>query len=186
VSGKLITLATYDNVPLSEVARLRLEDAGIPVRIENADIVNALWHVGPALGGVRLIVDEEHAAAARALIAEIHETPTLAPQTDDDPAPPKCLACGAEFPANADRCAACGWSFADDAEPETEENVDADDDPVVRAEAVRSSAAPLKPRMSQVRDLGRPLVGIWVAIMIASLAVGFLACVLTMVDDLFR
>jgi hypothetical protein len=101
MSGRLVTIATYDNVPMSEVARLRLEDAGIPVRVENADIVNVLWHIGPALGGVRLVVDEEHAAAARELIAGIRETPTLSPHADDDPAPPTCLACGAELPANS-------------------------------------------------------------------------------------
>lgn len=184
MSGRLMTLATYDNVPMSEVARLRLEDAGIPVRVENADIVNTLWGVGPALGGVRLVVAEEHAAAARELIAGIHETPMLTPPTDDEPAPPKCLACGAEFPANADRCAACGWSFEDGTEPEAA--MDFNDDLVVRAEAARNSAATLKPRLSQVRDLGRPLVSIWVTVMIAGLVVSFLACALTMLDDLFR
>ena len=53
MSGKLVTLVTYDNVPLSDLARLRLEEAGIAVRVENAEIVNALWHYGDALGDDR-------------------------------------------------------------------------------------------------------------------------------------
>jgi hypothetical protein len=185
LSGKLVTLVSYDNVPLSEVARLRLEDAGIPVRVENADIVNAMWHVGPALGGVRLIVDEEHAAAAREVIADIHETSAFAPESDEDPPPPNCLACGAEFPANADRCAACGWSFEDGAEQESEPDADDADDLDVRAESVRNSVEPLKPRLSQVRDIGRPLVGIWVAIMVAGLVFSTLACAIAMLKDMF-
>lgn len=184
MSGKLVTLATYDNVPLSEVARLRLEEAGIPVRVENAGIVNTLWYVGTALGGVRLVVDEEHAAAARELINDIHQTPVLAPETEDDPATPKCLACGAEFPANSDRCAACGWSFEDVTERDVE--ADTDTDLVVRAEAARNHAPPLKPRLSPVRDLVQPLASMWVAFLIAALVFAFLTCVLLMLDDMFR
>jgi hypothetical protein len=185
MSGKLITLTTYDNVPMSEVARLRLEDAGIPVRVENAEIVNTLWHVGTALGGVRLLVEEQHAAAARELIAGMHDTPTLSPPPDDNPAPPKCLACGAEFPADSDRCAACGWSFADGSVPEVDPDTDIDADLAIRAETARSRDAPLTLKLSQVRDIGQPLVGIWVAIMIAFLVMGFLTCALTMLSDMF-
>jgi hypothetical protein len=53
MSTKLVALATYDNVPLAELARLRLEQEGIPVQLENAELVNALWHYGNAFGHVR-------------------------------------------------------------------------------------------------------------------------------------
>ena len=187
MSGKLVTLAIYDNVPLSDLARLRLEDAGISVRVENAEIVNALWHYGSALGGVRLIVDEEHAAAAQALIADIHQSSLLSPDADvEDQGPARCLSCGADFPVDSDRCAACGWSFADDAEPAAAEDADSDNDPAARADKVRRNEPPLKPRFAQVRDVGRPFISLWVAITIAGFVMAILTCVLTMLDDMFR
>lgn len=187
MSGKLVTLATYDNVPLSDLARLRLEEAGIPVRVENADIVNNLWHVGSALGGVRLIVDEEHAAEAHSLIADLHESPLLTPDAEeDDQSAARCLSCGADFPPDAERCEACGWSFADSAEHDTKDDDESSDDAEVRAEAARETAGPVKPRFAHVRDVGRPVITLWVAMTIAAVIMGFLTCVLTMLDDMFR
>jgi hypothetical protein len=62
--GRLVALASYVDVPLAEVARLRLEQEGIPVHLENAETIFALWHVGNAVGYVRLLVLEEHAERA--------------------------------------------------------------------------------------------------------------------------
>jgi hypothetical protein len=186
MTGKLVTVATYNNVPLSEIARLRLENAGIPVRVENADIVNALWHLSSAIGGVRLSVDEEQAPAASALIAEIRESCLLNPDDNLAESPLTCLACGAQFPPDANRCEKCGWSFADGAEPDQTDDAESSDSSLVGAGASLTGESPPKARFAHVRDVGRPFVSLWVAMTIAGVIMGFLTCVLTMLDELFQ
>lgn len=184
MTGKRVTIATYDNVPVSEVARLRLEDAGIPVHVENTALVSTLWHVVSALDGVRLIVDEDHAEAARALIADIRNSPLLAPHVDDAQSQQTCLACGAVLPSDADRCTACGWSYSDGDEAERRDAANGDVAPADTS-AVRPGAPP-KENFEHIRNVGRPFVSLWVAFVIAGVLIGFLSCVLTLLDDLFQ
>ena len=52
----------------AEMARLKLEAGGIPVRLLDRHIVLANWFLGVAVGGIRVQVPEECAPAARELL----------------------------------------------------------------------------------------------------------------------
>ncbi len=185
MSGRLVTIARYDNVPLAELARLRLEDAAIPVQVENAELVTALWHYGTAFGNVQLNVPEEHAAAALQLIEELHQSglPTAASESPERA--PTCLACGAEFPGDADQCPTCGWSFsvAESSESNGASTDNGDERVMTAAESADAASHRI---LSEFRTVGRPLLGIWVGISLGMLLLGLLACVLSMLNDLFR
>lgn len=73
----MITLATFSRLQDADLARARLEAAGINSSFlsEACDV----WVLGaaPIVGGVRLQVDEADAERARELLADV------APSTDD-------------------------------------------------------------------------------------------------------
>lgn len=185
MSGRYVTIARYDNVPLAELARLRLEDAGIPVHVENAELVTALWHYGTAFGNVQLNVPEEHAAAALELIEELQQSglPTNAPESPEGK--PLCLACGAEFPGDAEQCPACGWSFGTAESTDSNDTSTGADDTGVAA-AVEPAEAAGRPILTEFRSVGRPLLSIWVGLTLGMMLLGVLSCVLSMLNDLFR
>lgn len=119
---RLVEIYRARGLPDAHVLRLRLEDLGIPVLIENEllqGVVGELplgWPTAP-----RVLVPEDQAEAARAVIEEHRSTlPPTSEQNGDDTV---CLACCAELSANG-TCEACGWTFEQDAdtppEPERE------------------------------------------------------------------
>ncbi len=82
------------------MARNALEAAGIPAILDGEVAATWLWHLGTALGGVKLLVSEGDAGEARAILQHRH--------ADDIPMPP---------PAEADSLEAA------QREPEREEEV---------------------------------------------------------------
>lgn len=97
------------NVPEAHVVRLRLEEAGIPVMVENEilqGVVGELpfgWPTAP-----RLLVAEEDVSTARELLRTLEaERPEVRSEVLSDSV---CLACGAEM-ASAVECPQCGWTF---------------------------------------------------------------------------
>jgi hypothetical protein len=92
MAGKLVTLATFGSSTDAHLARMRVEAAGIECFLDNENIVDANWLWSSAVGGVRLKVPEEDAAAAlEALKTEVKGPPPAVP---DAPGPP-CPRCGA-------------------------------------------------------------------------------------------
>ena len=63
----LVTLETLFDPMAAEIMRMRLEASGIEAVVFDAGIASL---IGPGLSGVRLMVLDEDAAAARALLAQ--------------------------------------------------------------------------------------------------------------------
>jgi len=66
--GRPVTVARLAFPIDAELARLKLEAEGIPVRLLDYHIVLANWFLGVAVGGIRVQVPEECAPAARELL----------------------------------------------------------------------------------------------------------------------
>ena len=103
----------YPTLPLAQLALATLEAEGITGFFENAEVVNADWMLGNAVGDIKLLVATAETERAIAIL-EASNLRKIARQEIPDDAE-VCLACGAEFPEEADTCPQCGWSFGDDA-----------------------------------------------------------------------
>jgi hypothetical protein len=186
MADRLVTIARYPNAASAEIARIRLEESGIAVRIVNAETVTALWHVGTALGDVQLVVAEEHAERASGLLSTLEPLDESRQATEAADGTPLCLACGAEFPTDTDRCPACGWSYGNDPDADAAATAREDDD---EATPDPDDAAPMESptrTLTQVRDVGMPFLSLWVAMTVAALILGFLACTWSLLDEMFR
>ncbi len=65
-----VTVATFGESVAAHVARLKLENEGIPVFIADENIGVALWHYSIATGGIKLQVPRELAPHAAELLGE--------------------------------------------------------------------------------------------------------------------
>ena len=114
----LVTVATFTTLPEAEAARLRFDSAGIPSIVVDAEIVNMDWLLGNAVGYIKLQVPRDRAAAATALLDQIHaERRERIARAAEDPFAPEeaaCLACGTDMPDDAARCPSCGWTWQDE------------------------------------------------------------------------
>jgi len=68
MSQTWITLRTYESVPLAELAKLQLDDAEIPCRLLNAEVVSMNPLLTTAFGFVPIQVPEEYAVAASEIL----------------------------------------------------------------------------------------------------------------------
>lgn len=84
----LLCLARYFDYGEAAAAQAALESAGIRAFLFDAGLAQSAWHLATALGGMRLMVSDEQAAEARALLA--------LPAVDGDATDPidVCPACG--------------------------------------------------------------------------------------------
>jgi hypothetical protein len=183
--GKLVALASYVNVPLAEVARLRLEQEGVPVHLENAETVSALWHMGNAVGYVRLLVPEEHAERALALL-EVNDATLHDDQKQESTATDAdvCLSCGAAMPDDHARCPACGWSYSESDELKSRDDADVDSAPA--AEPVPKPAHRFPNTVSRVEGWRRVAIQVWVSLVLGMLLFGLLFGLLACVLPLFQ
>jgi Putative prokaryotic signal transducing protein len=117
MSDDFVTVCTSQFASEAESVKLLLEQEGIETFIADANLVNTNWFLGPAVGYIKVQVPRSQEAAALEILRE-HPMATGTPGETDAPA--KCLACGAPMAEDAERCAACGWTF------ETESNADED------------------------------------------------------------
>jgi len=70
MSGGLVTIAQYRDLPEAGLAKSRLEGAGITCFLDNEYTVGANWLYSNAVGGVKLRVRDEDAKEAKAIIEE--------------------------------------------------------------------------------------------------------------------
>src|SRR5262245_60532836 len=70
MSDSLVTIAAFWSPVEADLARNRLEAAGIQAFLANAVTVGMYWHLSNAVGGVRLQVREGDAEEALAVLAE--------------------------------------------------------------------------------------------------------------------
>jgi len=86
-----IVIRTFDFPHEAELARITLESSGVEARLRDVETVSTLSHLGPALGGVKLEVQEEDAELAWELLEADHADPApklgphwRAPELDDE------------------------------------------------------------------------------------------------------
>lgn len=96
--NELRTIATFNTPEEAEVARLALQSAGIFTAFEGWATVGMLWHLGTAVGWVKLQVPEADEERARAVLF-----PSAAPAAAER----ACGKCGAPLPSGFDTCWSC-------------------------------------------------------------------------------
>ena len=79
MSNELVILQSYLSGFEANLARSQLAFAGIESVVLDEMVVGTLWHMGPALGGVKLQVRQEDAEEALAVLRE-----AFAPEESDD------------------------------------------------------------------------------------------------------
>jgi hypothetical protein len=123
MSDTWVTLRNFENQPLAELARIQLEDAGIPCRLLNSEVVSMYPLLGNAVGYIPLQVPEDRLDAAADVLGD---AAVEAPLSD-------CLRCGEPLGEDA-ACPMCGQiteespSHSDSEGPEPEES-QRDDEP---------------------------------------------------------
>ena len=70
--SRLITIATYSDATFAEAICSQLREQGIPVSVSDT-VSTMLWHVGSALGGVKLQAPEEFVQEAQDALAKLAE-----------------------------------------------------------------------------------------------------------------
>ena len=70
-SIRYVNIAAYATGPEAHLVRNELEAAGIPAQVIGETAVGAIWYVGSALGGVKVMVAEKDVPAARKVLAEL-------------------------------------------------------------------------------------------------------------------
>ncbi len=84
MSDRLICIAKYPSSGLASIAAGRLEAEGIRACLEGDAAAEMLWQMGPAISGVRLMVFEEQADKAVAILEAAQESADEARLYDDD------------------------------------------------------------------------------------------------------
>ncbi len=85
MADRIVTVATYGTVHEAHLAKNELEEAGIRTVLADEEVVGSLWHVGIAVGGVKVQVNESDLEKACEIINQTFgEAEEAAPLTDDD------------------------------------------------------------------------------------------------------
>jgi hypothetical protein len=100
----LITIATYGSPEEAEVARNALQAEGLQAFLDGVATVGNFWHMGNAVGGVRLLIAE--ADAERAL--SVLRTPEDDTSARDDLGEWICPRCASPVGLDFDVCWSCG------------------------------------------------------------------------------
>ena len=88
--SKLVTVASYLNPALAQLARIRLESADIPAFLANEHLIGVQWVYGTAVGGVELRVTEDDAERALAVLTEEEpEAPRAMVMAAEEELPPE-------------------------------------------------------------------------------------------------
>lgn len=83
-ANKLITIATFDTPEEANVARNRLDAEGIVVFLADEVAVGMAWHLGTAIGGVKLRVAEGDVGRAIAVLKAPRSTSNAGDSSDGD------------------------------------------------------------------------------------------------------
>ena len=104
MSGSLKTVAAYPTPIEANLARNRLEAAGIQAFLGDDMTVGWLWHLGTALHGVKVLVAESDLSRATEILEKLKEPEPA----EEPPRPWSCPKCAAEVGGEMDVCWACG------------------------------------------------------------------------------
>lgn len=143
MARELVNVGNFRFVAEAEAARLHLAEVGIQAFVANAEVVNMNWLAASAFGWVKIMVPDDQAAAARAVLDELALQAKARRENAPLNAPPgSCLACGAELPPGESRCGQCGWTFRDAESEETSESEE-DDEPEDDSRQAQPTPKPL-------------------------------------------
>src|SRR5260370_31046062 len=73
MSEKLVTVGGFATPFEARVAKNRLEAEAIPVFLGDEESVGNIWHLGLALGGVKLLVPDDHIQKAMYFLTTLPE-----------------------------------------------------------------------------------------------------------------
>jgi transposase-like protein len=94
----LVTLSSYRDPIDAELAKARLDGAGIPAIVVDQYLISVQWLYSGAIGGVKIKVDESDLEIARAVLRENRSADLLSIPESQAPL------------ADGDRCPMCGSS----------------------------------------------------------------------------
>ena len=100
------------NLMQAHAIRMRLEDAGVEVRIEGELLQSAVgeiplgWDTLP-----RILVDSSQLNQAQEIVNRSDARTVAEPIEDEADETTRCLACGREMADTETTCALCGWTF---------------------------------------------------------------------------
>jgi len=148
MTSSLKVVAKYGTPEEAHLIRNRLEAAGIPAFLDGEMTAGWAWHFANAMGGVKVLVPEEHARAAEAVLAPGDRPPTASAVAEaESPSVAesrfaeeevsgswRCGNCRAQVDAAMDVCWACG-TMREETEPpawEPEDETPPQDEPEER------------------------------------------------------
>ncbi|MFW6456759.1 MAG: hypothetical protein ACOC0A_00545 [Planctomycetota bacterium] len=73
MTDELVTVATFDTPTAAGFMRSQLEAEGIRVYTANEEVVGLAWHLGNAVGGIKLQVVEDDAQRAISILEEVED-----------------------------------------------------------------------------------------------------------------
>jgi membrane protease YdiL (CAAX protease family) len=171
----LVELYRAVGLPEAQALFFRLEEAGIPARIDNEMLqgvigeVPAGWDTAP-----RVLVARERLEMAEQVLREFQPAVAATSESDGD-GREACLACGAPM-GTADTCPACGWTYGPASDPEP---------PIPPSETPAQQNATAPPESGPPPDAGPPPMtggAAWLEIA-AVLAVGVVPPLLTVIGN---
>jgi hypothetical protein len=146
--SNLIPIKACANAVEAEHLRALLEEQGVPAFIDGANANTTLWHVGTALGGVRVLVRESDSEEAAKILE--HRSPATGPWY--------CGTCQEALDASFDLCWSCGSLRSAVEQPfphakpqprrKTEQDVDSEGAPAPDASDYDQSNPYASPRVS--------------------------------------
>jgi len=110
MSEDLVTIGSFAVMVAAHAARARLEAAGIRAYLVGEEVANSLWHVGSALGGIKLQVAESDVERVKQLVEEEEGAEE---QGTGDGRPWRCRPCQEVVDGEFDVCWSCGLPRAD-------------------------------------------------------------------------
>jgi len=132
----LVTLATYGNVPEADLAKAVLEERGISAQLSGDGMATTLWHLGAAMGGVQLQVDQADIDAANEILQSVIARPDESPTGEAW----KCSACNSVVDAGFEVCWSCGALVEEASETMAAEDLSPNDVPTSSADQIVSRA----------------------------------------------
>lgn len=121
---ELVTIERFESASQARIAMNALLDAGIRATVVDENAGSTLWHVGTALGGVKLQVAASDAERAMQILRDGRRYEAIARPTRDW----TCRACGEEIEREFAVCWNCGAAHDGTADPSFAHAVDRDED----------------------------------------------------------
>jgi ribosomal protein L37AE/L43A len=120
----LVTVASYNSLWEAQLAKARLEAAGIEAVIADENFMRLYWAVSSSLGGAKIQVRESAVGPAAELLERTQPIPEIYLVTEEDAARPRCPACKSDrvwsrfgflpLPGRRWACHHCGAAWKDD------------------------------------------------------------------------